>query len=229
MNDNLLKNLVKAQMSATVQTQILDELNRMRQTKPIVFIRTLLMLARANHQQFLLFVRQFELTNDELALLLLESGKAKGQTEKDIIKEVKQIISEAEELTPKNPTYNELFADALKALRSEKSNWTKRDFLNFAEKRIEKYFEKNPKVYTDEQVTETAKWYNQTRKKLLQKKQELTPRSRSRVNVPAEEWEITQQRLFDNKRPEFARQFQKEVRAKAAELRNAGNAQNSVK
>jgi hypothetical protein len=232
MNDDLLKNLVKAQLSATVQTQVLDELNRIRQTKPIVFIRTLLKLARVNGKHFELFARQFELTREELALFALEYGKAVGQTVQETIKELglDQELSETEK--PKEPTADELFTAALEILRIEKSNYTKRDFLHFAKKRIEKYFVKNPKPYTEQQLIEAAKWYNHERNFLLlenQKKQDSKKRGRYRVNVPAKIWEVIQLRLFNNKSPEFARQFKKEVRAKAAELRFARNRENSAK
>jgi hypothetical protein len=232
MNDDLLKNLLKAQMSATAQTEVLDEMNRIRQTKPIVFIRTLLKLARINGKQFSLFFRQFELTREELALFALEYGKAIGQTVQETIKELglEQDLSETEK--PKEPTADELFTSALETLRIEKSNYTKRDFLRFAEKRIEKYFEKNPKPYTEQQLIEGAKWYNHERNFLLlenQKKQDFKKRARYRVNVPAKSWEVIQLRLFNNKSPEFAGQFQKEVRAKAAELRFARNRENLAK
>jgi hypothetical protein len=220
MNDDLLKNLLKAQMSATAQTEVLDEMNRIRQTKPIVFIRTLLKLARINGNHFEFFARQFELTREELALFALEYGKAAGQTVQETIKELglEQDLSETEK--PKEPAAEEIFVSALKALHSENPKWTLSSFKHFAESRIKKYLEKDPKPYTEQDVTVGANWFNSTRKLLTEEKQRTAPRARRYAQVPRKKWQEFFKTRFRTKSPEFARDFEKAARAKAQELQN---------
>jgi hypothetical protein len=229
MDNELLKNLAKAQLGAAAETAALNELNRIRQTDSVLFIRTLLRLASNDRKGFLLFFHQLDLTPEETVKLFVESRKSKGQTLKEAATELEQLILETKKLKPKEPTGEELFTFALEALRKENPKWTPYSFNRFAKIRIRKHFENNPKPYTNEDLTVGAKWFNTTREILTNEKKETSPRSRSYAQVTRKKWQEFYKLRFKTKEPIFAYEFERAARKKAGELHKNKNTPNLAK
>lgn len=224
MDKHSLRTLAESFIEADREKELLDTLNRNRQSNPELFVKTLFKLGqKLGREKGLPFFKQFNFSKEEFALMFLEVKRKEGWT----LEEAKEILDEWNDESKTKPIGEELFLSALKAFRKEKPSWKKSDFMRYAQTRIESYFEKKPKPFTEEDVKVGAKWYNNTRKKIFDEKQKNDSRSRSRSNLHQKEWSEFYKLRFKTEKPKFARNFERKVRKEATKLqREAAKLQN---
>lgn len=172
--------------------------------------------------------------SDEEISLLYQYVRSEITIEKQLLSSIQQKLSLWNELVSRpveqvEPSGEELLKAALQKIKAEKNIKNHSELDRFVKPRIKKAFPKKPKDFTKEQVREGMKWFIETRKKIAAKKELIDQRSRSRVNVPPNQWSDFMFEQFGERTPVFTAKYQKKVRDETSKLEKHQAAQSSSK